>query len=177
MTSPNNVPTDQDLEIDMDDSQNEVSWYNNSTKGWEAPRNPRKRSKQDQSAPESDQNVTKVSNRFSTLAVAASNPAQTETIASTPTTVTKKPVIPPIIIYGINDYKTLVKSIHDLAEDKNFFFVTRPDNVKLQLATAADYATIVKTLQEKKFVFHTFSNGSDKKIKFIVKGLPANLDK
>jgi dihydroneopterin aldolase len=64
---------------------------------------------------------------------------------------------PPIFFHGVINYKDLIKSITEVAEEEQFYTKTLANNViKLSCSTPTTCRAIVKKFKEKNIYFHTY---------------------
>jgi Associated with zinc fingers len=163
---------DSDPDSASMETQQSKSYYNPAEEPYSKPR---KRAKTTEATTSIQETAT--SNRFEVLSHDVQQPADDASIqANTNTPTGPRVKIPPIVIFGINDSKKLIDVIRDHVTDKQFFLVSRRDNFKLQLANQKDYSTIIKMFKAQNLQFHTFSNGDDKLVKFVIRGLPLAMD-
>jgi len=115
---------------------------------------------------------TETSNRFDMLMEEASYP-ETSDHPKTPTT----PKPPPIFVHGVINYKDMIKSITDVAEEEQFYTKTLANNIiKLSCSTPSTYRAIVKNFKEKNIYFHTYQLKEERAFRVVLKHLHYTTD-
>jgi len=91
------------------------------------------------------------------------------------TTTIPKP--PPISVHGVINYKDMIKSITDVAEEAQFYTKTLANNViKLSCSTPSKYRAIVKNFKEKNIYFHTYQLKEERAFRVVLKHLHYTTD-
>ena len=93
-----------------------------------------------------------------------------------PKTVTN-PKRPPKFVHGLINYKDMIKSITDVAEEEQFYTKTLANNViKLSCSTPSTYRAIVKNLKDKNIYFPTYQLKVERAFRVVLKHLHYTTD-
>lgn len=81
--------------------------------------------------------------------------------------------IPPLVITGFTSHQQLCEFIKPHTTEK---FTTRAtgDATKVLLTSIEDYRKVTDALEQNSITYHTFSLGGDRRLRFVVRGLPLN---
>jgi len=113
-----------------------------------------KRNKTTSPGPDVPTPPTITQNRYAILAQDATQ-ADPEEKPLPPPALIHKP--PPIFIHGVINYDQMIKSIHEVAEDEEYFTKSISNNViKLTSSTPDTYQTLIKHFKENGIFFHTY---------------------
>jgi hypothetical protein len=108
---------------------------------------------------------TETSNRFYMLTEEVSYPESSDH--------PKTPTIhkaPPIFVHGVINYKDMIKSITEVAEEEQFYTKTLAKNViKLSCTSPTAYRTIVKHFKENNIYFHTYQLKEERAFRVVLK--------
>jgi hypothetical protein len=115
---------------------------------------------------------SETSNRSDMLMEEASYP---ETSDQPKTPIIPKP--PPTYVHGVINYKDMIKSITEVAEEGQFYIKTQANNVlKLSCLTPTTYRAIVKNIKEKNIFFHTYQLKEERAFRVMLKHLHYTTD-
>jgi hypothetical protein len=89
----------------------------------------------------------------------------------------KTPKPPPIFVHGVINYKDMIKSITEVAEEEQFYTKTLANDViKLSSTSSTAYRTIVKRFRENNIYFHTYQLKEERTFRVVLKHLHYTTD-
>jgi hypothetical protein len=87
------------------------------------------------------------------------------------------PKPPPIFVHGVINYKDMIKSITEVAEEEQFSTRTLANNViKLLCTSPTTYRTLVKHFKEKNIYYHTYQLKEERAFRVVLKHLHYTTD-
>jgi hypothetical protein len=115
---------------------------------WQTVSNKRKRTNYQTPAEIAEQIQT--TNKFESL----SEPPPTST---NPVNPKREPEPPPIYIYGVDDFKTMLSNLATVTENETYIGKALPNNtIKLMSNTAETYRKLIQHVRDEKIIQHTY---------------------
>lgn len=153
---------------DGEDSENHYSWQD--------VRNKRKRKKI--SSTQADVPIISQSNKYSPLGDVQGNgdsQQNTDNVQGTDGDDTPKQTIPkppPIFVHGVINYDQMLNTLADIVEENNLTTKCLSNNVvKINVKTTETYRNLVKFMQEKNIIHHTYQLKEEKPYRVVIKHL------
>lgn len=107
---------------------------------------------------------TKIQNRYSALSN-IDRPEQTETEKQQ-----KIPKPPPIFIYGVKNFKSMVDSFAQVVEEETYYTRTMPnETVKITANTIDTYRKLIRHLREEEIVHHTYQLKEERAYRVVIR--------
>lgn len=113
-----------------------------------------------------------VNNRFDCL----SND-NVETSENNTRSVEKIPKPPPIFVYGVVNYTSMVQAVRDILTDEQYVTKTMANNnIKINTNTADSYRKLVTYMKENNIVHHTYQLKEERAFRVVIKHLHHSVD-
>lgn len=89
----------------------------------------------------------------------------------------KIPKPPPIFIYGVTDYKQMIKKLTEVVEEEQYSTKSMADNnIKINCNTPETYRTLVNFLKENNIIHHTYQLKEERAYRVVIKHLHYSVD-
>ena len=82
----------------------------------------------------------------------------------------KKP--PPIYIYGVTNYREMIKYISEVVEEEQYYCKALPkETIKINASTADTYRKLIRKIQEDKIMHHTYQIRDERAYRIVLRNL------
>jgi hypothetical protein len=162
----NPTATTENHDLDMDFSNYEVAKEQKNS--WQVVKK-RKRENQNEELSTPTTAPTNVQNRYDPLTTLTENDtAQTNETNNPP----KMPKPPPIFIYGVKNFKEMIKSLSDATGQDAYYTKTLPDEtVKINALTIDTYRKLIKHLKKENIIHHTYQPKEERAYRVVIRHL------
>lgn len=135
----------------------------------------RKRKRTSQLKPTENHPITKTNNRYELLQETALDETSTENITSKSNSSSKpqpNPRPPPIYIYGVRDYKAMMRDLAQAIEDERYHTKTLANNtVKINTHSIEGYRQLIRHLRDKNIIHHTYQIKQERAYRIVLRDL------
>ena len=120
-----------------------------------------------------DTNAVTTNNRYESLAMEEHTPPDNN---DNPTPA-REPKPPPIFVHGVVNYREMVKQIHVLVENEQYYTKSLANNVvKINCNTSDTYRKLVREFKEKNIYHHTYQLKEERAYRIVIRYLHYSTD-
>jgi len=167
---PTTVPPQTELNDDRDLTESSDTETHESAHEWQSvgPAKKRKRTQKQQYPDQPNQAHTNTNNRFEALNQQQADDNNDQTQPHTQPI----PKPPPIIIYGVLNYKKMIENLTTITEEETFQCkVLQNDSIKINTHTTDAYRKLVRHLNSETIVHHTYQMKQNRAYRVVIRNL------
>lgn len=117
------------------------------------------------------------SNRYSTLTNIEPEKSTNEDKSNENKPNERTPKPPPIFVYDVKDYPSMITKLNDILEEEQYDTKTMADNtVKINTKTPEAYRSLARFMKENNIIHHTYQPKEDRSYRVVIKHLHHSTD-